>query len=285
MKTEKPVMQNKTNGSSNDGQSESPEKISLRKQLNCGSCVGLVRDAVLDTKCVNVGKLPTSRSCGSHKPDVFTLAGDEEKVNLLGDIANVVTRLNTNDLQILASLLLSEKVTRRFGFKFHQKVYIRVQGESTSNYMSNFAVGYVLTANKDQIQVIGETGAMAATFLNDPESLTIYTVARFNVVRKEMMDGKRYVDPNLVLTMPVPEEDQKSKSAQKYIKSFDEAMEEGLIPKKKRSERGDLVALVSRLGRGHLGVSKLETGSSSPTQSRTKSATSQNSAHSVKFKH
>jgi hypothetical protein len=238
---------------------------SLKKQLNCGSCEGLTRSSVLETRCIDQGRLATSRSCGSHVPDAFTLAGGEEKVNLLLTVSEVMGRMSPNELQIMAALMIGEKATRRHGFKFHQKVYIRVRGESTSNYLSNFAVGYVLSADKDNVKVIGETGRMSATFLNDPDSLTLYTVARFNTIRREMVEQKHYVDPNVRLTMPKPEPvEPKKRSAKGFgaVKTFDEAIEDGLLPKRKRSERGDLVALVARLGRGQLGISKVETSAS-----------------------
>lgn len=247
-----------TNGSSNVESQEDSAKTSLKKQFQCGSCEGLVREKVLEARCADLGKLPVSRACGSHRPDVFTLANSEEKVNLLSSISEVMMGLGTNDLQILAGLMLSEKATRRAGFKFHQKVYVRVQGQSTSNYLSNFAVGYVLSATKEHVKVIGESGTMAATFLNDKDSITLYTVAQFNPIRREMVENKRYIDPEIAKTIQAQVERSKAAIAAASIKTFDAAVEEGLVKKTKRSERGDLVALVSRLGKGHLKVDKAD---------------------------
>lgn len=248
-----------TNGSSNnESQEDSPAKISLKKQFQCGSCEGLVRNTILEARCSDLGKLPVSRACGSHRPDVFTLANSEEKVNLLNTVSEVMLGLGTTDLQILAGLMLAEKTTRRAGFKFHQKVYVRVQGQSTANYLSNFAVGYVLTADKEHVRVIGESGSMSATFINDRDSLTLYTVSQFNVIRREMVENKRYVDPEIARTIQAQVERSKAAAANASIRSFDTAVEEGLVKKTKRSERGDLVALVSRLGKGHLKVDKVE---------------------------
>ncbi len=258
MAIEKQTTQTQTLGSSNadtpaaPAETEASHKVTmLKKQLGCGSCEGLTRNRIFEQRCADLGKLPVSRACGSHRPDVFTLAGGEEKVNLLLTVSEVMNRMGNNDLQILASLMLNEKTTRRFGFKFHQKVYIRVQGETTADYMSNFAVGYVLSADKEHVRVIGESGSMAMTFINDKDSITLYTVARFNPIRKKMRDEKRYVDPAVQNTMPSA-----TTKASGTIKAFDDAVDQGIIVKKKRSERGDLVALVARLGKGHLKVGK-----------------------------
>ncbi len=259
MKTESKTS-NKASGSSNT--EKPPKKVKsplavknksvLKKQLNCGSCSGLTRNPVLETRCADLGKLPTSRACGSHNPDVFTLAGGEERVSLLLPLAEIMARMKPNDLQIMASLMLEEKTTRKNGFKFKQKVYIRVQGDAASNYMSNFAVGYVLDATKEHVRVMGESGSLAITFLNDRDSNTLYTVERFNEIRRAMVAAKAFDDPKLA-TFGIP-----TKAPASAVKSFDDAVEEGMMKKTKRSERGDLVSLVSRLTKGHLRVDKPE---------------------------
>ena len=243
--------QNPVNGSSNNESADTEGKSALKKQLQCGSCVGLVRSPVLEVPCNQVGKLPTSRSCGSHQPDVFTLAGGEEKVNLMLTIADVMARMSVNDLQILASLMLNEKTTRKHGFKFKQKVYLRVQGQTNSNYLSNFAVGYVLDANKDTVRLIGESGTMSVSCLNEKDSCTLYTVARFNVLREQMLKDRKFIDPAVQkIIIPAPKETN--------VKTLDAAFDDGLLKKKSRKERGDLVSLVSRLSKGHLRVDKAE---------------------------
>lgn len=237
------------NGSSNAD--DSSKKTILLKKLNCGSCEGLVRHAVLESRCNEVGKLPVSKACGSHRPDVFTLASGDERADLLTPMAETMAQLSVNDLQILAALLLGEKVTRRFGFKFHQKVYVRVRGSTTANYLSNFAVGYILSADKDSVRVIGESGATSMTFINDKDSITLYTAPRFNALRRSMIDAGNYTDPALREYTLIPKQ-----RIDDSVKSFDDAVAEGIISKKKRSERGDLVSLVSRLSKGHLRVNK-----------------------------
>ncbi len=219
-----------------------------RKNLNCGSCSGLVREKVLEERCTTLGRLPSSKACASHSPDVFTLVGDEDKVQNLEQISELMAQMGVNDLQILGSLMLREKHTRKNGFHFHQKVYVRFRGDSTANYMSNFVVGYVLDASKDTIRVIGESGKTAISAINDSNSDSVYTVARFNKLRQQMLAEGRRVDPNIATEQQLLEMKQKYTS----ILPIDEAVEKGVITKKSKAARDDLVSMVSRLGRGQL---------------------------------
>lgn len=219
-----------------------------RKNLNCGSCSGLVRERVLEERCATLGRLPSSKACGSHLPDVFSLVGDEDKVQNLEDVSELMAQMSVNDLQILGSLMLREKNTRKNGFQFRQKVYVRFRGDSTANYMSNFVVGYVLDATKETIRVIGESGKTTIMAINDSNSESVYTVPRFNKLRQQMLAEGRRVDPS------IQSEQQHLEMKQKYtsILPLDEAVEKGIVPKKSKSARDDLVSMVSRLGRGQL---------------------------------
>ena len=159
-----------------------------------------------------------------------------------------MAQMSVNDLQILGSLMLREKNTRKNGFQFRQKVYVRFRGDSTANYMSNFVVGYVLDATKETIRVIGESGKTTIMAINDSNSESVYTVPRFNKLRQQMLAEGRRVDPS------IQSEQQHLEMKQKYtsILPLDEAVEKGIVPKKSKSARDDLVSMVSRLGRGQL---------------------------------
>jgi hypothetical protein len=179
---------------------------------------------------------------------VFTLIR-EDALGSLAKVAEMMGQMSPNDLQILGALLLREKHTRKQGYQFFQKVYVRFRGSSNSNYFSNFVVGRILDVTKDTIRVVGESGATAISAINDKDSETVYTVERFNKLRIEMAANNRYVDP------AIKEEEARLKRRAAGVIPLDQAVEEGIIDKKalkNKAAKDDLVSLVARMGRGHL---------------------------------
>ena len=236
--------------------SDEQKASKVKKHLQCGSCTYLIRDRVFEAKCSELGRIPTSKACGSHVPDVFTLVNSEESLHNLQSLGDMMAQMGNNDLQILGALLLREKQTRKHGFKFHQKVYVRFRGTSNNNYLSNFVIGYVLDATKETIRVVGESGSTAITAINDKNSDSIYTAERFNPLRIAMVRDKRYVDPSLV-----DEDERLRKKMYASVMPLDQAVEEGILNKKtmaNKAVKDDLVSLVARLGRGQLRREKKE---------------------------
>lgn len=225
-----------------------------KKNLNCGSCTFLSRERTFEAPCIQLGRIPTSKACGSHAPDVFSLVNDEDRVTNLEDVGEMMAQMSDNDLQILGAMMLREKQTRKNGFQFRQKVYVRIRGSSNSNYLSNFVVGYVLDATKETIRVIGESGKTAISAINDKNSETVYTVERFNKLRAVMLEKGHRVDPDIA------SEEQRLASKAKYtsVIPLDDAVKDGIIDKKKKASKDDLVSLVSRMGKGHLKRNKRE---------------------------
>jgi hypothetical protein len=224
---------------------------SPKKNLNCGSCTFLLREKVFEERCSELGRIPTSKACGSHAPDVFSLVGDEDRLQNLETIGTLMAQLSNNDLQILGAMFIREKQTRKNGFHFREKVYIRIRGASNRNYLSNFAVGYVLDATKETVRVIGESGATTISAINDKDSDTLYSVKRFNELRRKMIEAGNRTDPDML------DEQQRLEQKAKYssVLPIDEAVNAGIIDKKeakRKNPKDDLVSLVSRLGRGHL---------------------------------
>lgn len=222
--------------------------------LNCGSCLFLNREKVFDTNCSSKGKLPTNKSCSSHKPDPYLLAGNEEKFDRLSQVAEAIVGMSQTELQTLAALFLQEKHTRKAGFRLNQKVYVRYAG--TKDYMSNFLVGRVVYADSTVIRIIGKSGKLFMTYTKAPEDVTswkhsVYTEAEFKPLRAKMIAEKLLVDP------VVAKEKLTQKSSAGLIVDIDDVVTEDKLPKKRMKSgsprEDDLVAIFSRMQRGIVG--------------------------------
>lgn len=220
------------------------------KNLNCGSCAGLKRERVFETRCVELGRIPTSRACKQHVPDAVTLMQDQEKrMESFLDMAQVLRGMSPNDHQIFAAILMNERKTRKAGFSFMEKVYVRVQGQAGRNYMHNFATGYVLDADKEHVRIISESAKTMIVMPNERISNSLYTVRQFAVIRAEIVAEKKWVDPEVIKS------DARMSSA---IANLDQADAAGLLDTpvaarrkiKKAKEKDDLVSFVAKMNRG-----------------------------------
>jgi hypothetical protein len=217
-----------------------------------------MRERVFEAKCSDLGRIPSSKSCSRHKPDAFTLMQDqEERVTSLVDMSRVFRRMSPNDLQILAAIMLNERKTRKAGFSFMQKVYIRVQGAGGRNYLSNFAAGFILDADREWVRVVSETAKTAVMLPNEKNSNSLFTVEQFRPIRTEIFEKKNFVDPEIALG---------EEKIQRSIINLDQADDRGLFDTpissrrkiKKTKEKDDLVSFVAKLNRGVMRTRKAE---------------------------
>ena len=209
----------------------------LQLKVACGSCSRLVRERLHDVPCAALGKLPSSRACGSHRPDAFSLVCTQDKASAIGDIAHAMFSMGDSDLQALGTLIIREKATRKAGFFFNQKVYVRIMGGGNSNFMSNFIVGHVLDANPEYVRIFGDSGKIVLEVLNDTTGCTLFTVPRFRELRKEMMVKGNLVDKNALRPQ--------------RVLALDEAVKSGRVTKNvKKAQRDDLVAFARRATSG-----------------------------------
>ena len=218
--------------------------------LNCGGCAGLMRDRVFETRCTELGRIPTSKACKQFVPDAMTLMQDQERrMESFLDMAQVFRSMSPNDMQIFGALLVNERKTRKAGFSFLEKVYVRVQGQAGRNFMHNFAMGYVLDADKEQIRIISESAKTMIVLPNEKISNSLYTVRQFATIRAEIVDGKKWTDPEVVKS------DARMSAA---IANLDQADAAGMLDTpiaarrkiKKVKEKDDLVSFVAKMNRG-----------------------------------
>lgn len=219
-----------------------------KQSLNCGSCLHLNREKAFERPCIELGKIQTSKACSTHKPDAHLLVGDDRKIGRLEHLAAAVSGMTPLELQTTAALLLAERNTRKHGWKFYQKVYVRYIGVASSNFMSNFMVGRVLYADKDFVRIIGDSGKVFVSAMNDKNSSTLYSATRFKELRDSMVADKKLVDPKIAQMAAA--------SARGAIARLDDAVAqvEKISPKLKRgrSRDDDLVSLVSKMQQGKI---------------------------------
>ncbi len=226
-------------------------------KLTCGQCSGLHKDRLVagnKSPCAGVGKQPTSKPCSSFKANVFSLSESNSKATETNDslnmLASSISGFTTSELAVLAAIMLSEKKTRKQGFRFWQKVYVRISGTIDANYLSNFAVGRILDADRDFIRVISETGKSCIQVVSCKDCPTLYTVERFKELRTEMIKAKRITDPAI--------ERNRRKSELNRLADLDQSVSSGAIPDEftrtskhvRKSGRMDLVGIVRKMSSG-----------------------------------
>lgn len=216
--------------------------------LNCGSCLFLNRERCFERRCADLGKIPTNKACGTHKPDMFNLVGTHQKIDRLHKMAEAIHGMSANELQTLSAVLHAEKNTRKAGWRFMQKVYVRYIGSSSRNYLSNFLVGYVLYADKEYVRIVGDSGKVFLSVMNEKNGDTVYTVSQFNELRSAMIAANKRVDPESSYV-----------GARGFVSKLDKVVEQDRPLRKQvvkgRSSEDDLVSIVSRMARGVLGRS------------------------------
>lgn len=172
--------------------------------LKCGECSGLHRDRLTDPKlnCSALGKIESSKACNSFKADVFSLTDTVELDGALLGMAKLFNRLSPSQLKRLASVMYHEPLTRKAGYRFGQRVFVRYRGMLKDNYFSNFMIAHVLDANKQDIRLISRDGRCVLTFDSDsgPNGPTIWTKPMFEPLRQQMLVQERYIDPEIALT-------------------------------------------------------------------------------------
>lgn len=219
-----------------------------------------MREKVFEARCSELGRIPSSKACTRHTPDAFTLMQDQEsRVTSLMDMGRVFRRMSPNDMQILAAILMNERKTRKAGYNFMQKVYIRVAGSAGRNYLSNFVLGFVLDADREWVRVVSESARTAVTVPNEKNSTTIYSIEQFKEIRQEIFDKKQFVDGDIAKA---------HEKIQRSIANLDQAEDMGLletaiaarrkIKKVKTKESDDLVSFVAKLSRGVIKTRKAE---------------------------
>lgn len=176
-----------------------PVKV-LTGVLTCGECAGLTRERLIvgsKASCTTDGILASHKACPKFKPDVYRLAEVVvEKGNVMQELAYISSSMTPKQLKIFGMAMINETITRKNGFSFYQKVFVRYRGTARSNYLSNFFAGRILTADETTVRVCSDDGKVIFTYENTGAAgPSIYSVESFEPLRALMFKKSYVVDP------------------------------------------------------------------------------------------
>jgi hypothetical protein len=224
----------------------------LKKQKPvCGDCAGFKEDKLLEncsTFCSKADKLSTSEICPSFAPSVRKLSGFTQK-RAFSEFASILADVPDDALGALSAIIAVEASTRRAGFKFAQKVYVRYRGALKSNYLSNFMIAYVMYATPDHFRLISEDGRCALTFGANCKP-NIYTTEQFAKLRAKMREAGKFLDPDVetLLDRRFRAEEGElrmvDESFQGNVTTIDSVVKENKIPRRKRKDTSTITTLV-----------------------------------------
>lgn len=227
----------------------------MNKTRQCGSCLHLNLEKAFEAPCSSLGMLPTSAPCNSFKANLHQLSQPEETFNDLDLFGSVLSKMSASQLAIFCELVSRERITRKYGYRFFQRVYVRYVGASSSNYLSNFMSARVLDCDAQHIRLIGDNDYHAYILLEHVKGKTssLFVEKDFNALRKELIASKKFVDPQLKKTgklLPA--------SAKGQIANLDAAVPEHVDIRrqgmKKKQSADDLVSMVGRMNTGMYGT-------------------------------
>ncbi len=164
----------------------------------CGECSGFEDEKLLEncsTVCSKADKLCSSASCPSFAPRVKVLKEYAQRDGF-EHLVSLVEQIPDEALRVLAAIISGESVTRKRGYRFGQKVYVRYRGTSGSNYLSNFMTANVMYVNEQHIRLMSLDGRCVLTFSHACK-VNIFTPQEFAPLRQKMLNANKLLDPDV----------------------------------------------------------------------------------------
>jgi len=164
----------------------------------CGDCSGFADERLLEkckSVCGKADKIETSEACPSFAPAVRKLTPVSQNANF-EPMVEMIAALPDDSLRVMASILYNEKRTRKAGFFFGQKVYVRYRGANGSNYLSNFMIAHVMYVSNEHYRLMSMDGRCVLTF-GIQCAPNIFTVEKFAALRQKMLKKNKLVDPDV----------------------------------------------------------------------------------------
>lgn len=254
---------------------ESHKKI-IEGRLTCGDCIGLTREVLISGEsvpCNKQGMKNVSKACPKFRPDCFQLRGAiEAEENVLSEFGAIMSTFDTNQIRIFGIVMMNEAITRKHGFNFYQRVYVRYRGTASSNYLSNFMTARILMADAEKVYICSDDGKIVLTYENTGvNGPSIYDAESFIPLRDMMIAKARKMDPDVhrattkALRPKEADFDLKlnTNGIQGTITDITRVSKSngGIGKRKRSSEIVDLVSIVQQIERGTGGTAKTEDGS------------------------
>lgn len=218
----------------------------MANEFRCGDCQFFTCEKQFDKPCQQLGHLETSRGCEKFRPNGKKLKEAlQESDNVMDLLAEVVSKVPTSLLHVLSSMLYNEKVTRKFGYRFLQKVYVRSKGVTGADYVNNFSAMYVLEATKNGLRLLSPQGTshLLKTEFKKGELAgpDIYSLKEWKAFKKTLIDKKKIDDPA----------SKRRKVSQEYLLEDVKQEKTEKTKRKKRYEVNDLVSISKDIERGY----------------------------------
>jgi len=171
----------------------SPDDIQRKHTINvevrCKDCYHYthVRAGEFTDVCSKLGVLPIARPCKNFLVD-FNSFLIHKKIHQ--EFADCLDQIPTARLSAFAAFIQQEKTTRRYGFSYGEKVYIKIYPDE---YLSNYVSACVIEGGKKRIFVQGLNQKFTGMFL--PQS--VLSGKDFSNRKKFLIERNLIRDPNL----------------------------------------------------------------------------------------
>lgn len=218
-----------------------------KSEFRCGDCRFYSCEKHFDKVCEQLGHLETSIGCEQFKPNVKKLKDAlQETEGAIGLLAQVISKVPSSSLHVLSSILYNEKVTRKYGYYFMQKVYVRHRGQPSADYISNFMPAYIMEASKHGLRLLsasGNTHILKTEFSRgEITGPNIYSISEWKKLKAKMVAGNKVEDPEL----------RRKKVSQDFLIEDSIPEEKTEKRKKKKYAINDLVSMADDIERGHI---------------------------------
>ena len=157
-------------------------------------------EKIYEKPCDKLGIIETAKSCPKFKPAVQkfedALQESEGSLDLLGKF---MRKIPSSNLHILSAVIYNEKITRKFGYCFMQRVYVRYRGVAEADYIDNFLPCHIMEATKEGLRLLsadGKTQILRTDFKKgELAGPFVYSIAEFRKLRILMIKSKKLEDP------------------------------------------------------------------------------------------
>jgi hypothetical protein len=157
----------------------------------CGTCrhycwiVGPNRK----TTCNNLGSIDTTPGCLDYAINPFVL---KDYISVLKPLSEVLRVMPLTVLPMFYEIIAQEKVLRRRGFYFMEKVAIKYYGSAADKYISNYVVAHVFSSTDEGVLVISKSGIRMFVLKEN-----VIKFALFLEMRRDLKEAGKNVDPTI----------------------------------------------------------------------------------------